>query len=171
MIPRPLFGEEHEVFRDQVRRFVDKEIVPHYEQWEREGKQYHWQPKVSNEKQDYYFKLYTWSKERYLFNVKDSFGEARSHHGVPEQITLFVHRGKWRYVLYIKFNRQEMFALFNRFDQEGQGKPFELQIRVAENLKSVSLNLIGELIRHRDGRLGPEVLPVEHASFSAHPWR
>lgn len=34
---RTLFDEEHELFRDSWRRFVDKEIVPHHETWERAG--------------------------------------------------------------------------------------------------------------------------------------
>jgi alkylation response protein AidB-like acyl-CoA dehydrogenase len=37
MIPRTLFASEHEQFRDSVRRFVDKEIVPHHERWEEAG--------------------------------------------------------------------------------------------------------------------------------------
>ena len=37
MIPRTLFSDEHEQFRDSVRRFVDKEIVPHHERWEEAG--------------------------------------------------------------------------------------------------------------------------------------
>ena len=37
MIPRTLFSEEHEVFRASVRKFTDKEIVPYYEQWEKDG--------------------------------------------------------------------------------------------------------------------------------------
>jgi acyl-CoA dehydrogenase len=36
-MPRPLFEEEHEMFRDAVRKFIDKEIVPHHEQWEKDG--------------------------------------------------------------------------------------------------------------------------------------
>ena len=32
-----MFTEEHEMFREQVRRFVEKEIVPHHAQWERDG--------------------------------------------------------------------------------------------------------------------------------------
>jgi len=31
------FTEEHEIFREQVRNFVNKEIVPHIDQWEEEG--------------------------------------------------------------------------------------------------------------------------------------
>lgn len=34
MIPRTLFGPEHEAFRDTVRRFVEREIAPHYYEWE-----------------------------------------------------------------------------------------------------------------------------------------
>src|SRR5690606_32131295 len=34
---RTIFEEEHELFRDSVRQFVEKEIVPNVERWEREG--------------------------------------------------------------------------------------------------------------------------------------
>lgn len=37
MIPRTLFSEEHEIFRDMVRRYVAAEIMPHHAQWEKEG--------------------------------------------------------------------------------------------------------------------------------------
>ena len=37
MTARTLFGEEHEAFRDQVRRFCEREIAPHYRDWERAG--------------------------------------------------------------------------------------------------------------------------------------
>lgn len=37
MLPRPMFTEEHELFREQVRRFAEKEIVPHHDQWEKDG--------------------------------------------------------------------------------------------------------------------------------------
>ena len=37
MQPRPIFSDEHEMFREQVRRFVEKEVVPHHDQWERDG--------------------------------------------------------------------------------------------------------------------------------------
>lgn len=33
---RTVFGEQHEMFRATVRRFVEKHIVPHYAQWERD---------------------------------------------------------------------------------------------------------------------------------------
>jgi len=29
-----LFNEEHEAFRDTVRRFIENEIAPHHAQWE-----------------------------------------------------------------------------------------------------------------------------------------
>src|SRR5665213_496503 len=38
MIPRTLFSSEHEQFRDSVRRFIEKEIVPHHPRWEEAGK-------------------------------------------------------------------------------------------------------------------------------------
>lgn len=34
---RTLFEHDHMMFRDAVRRFVEKEIVPHHERWEHEG--------------------------------------------------------------------------------------------------------------------------------------
>lgn len=34
---RRLFGEEHNIFRDAFRKFLEKEIVPHHEQWEKDG--------------------------------------------------------------------------------------------------------------------------------------
>jgi alkylation response protein AidB-like acyl-CoA dehydrogenase len=37
MIQRTLFNEEHEAFRDTVRRFIDKEIAPYHAQWEKAG--------------------------------------------------------------------------------------------------------------------------------------
>jgi acyl-CoA dehydrogenase len=37
MLPRTLFSEEHEIFRDSVRRFIETEIAPHHAQWEQDG--------------------------------------------------------------------------------------------------------------------------------------
>lgn len=37
MIPRTLFAEEHEIFRDAVRRFIAAEITPHHAAWEQAG--------------------------------------------------------------------------------------------------------------------------------------
>jgi alkylation response protein AidB-like acyl-CoA dehydrogenase len=37
MIERTLFREEHRIFRESVRRFVEREIVPFHAQWERDG--------------------------------------------------------------------------------------------------------------------------------------
>jgi len=37
MIERSLFREEHQMFRETVRRFVEKEIVPYHAQWEKDG--------------------------------------------------------------------------------------------------------------------------------------
>jgi alkylation response protein AidB-like acyl-CoA dehydrogenase len=37
MIPRSIFSEEHEQFRESVRRFIEREITPHHERWEEEG--------------------------------------------------------------------------------------------------------------------------------------
>ncbi len=34
---RALFNEEHDLFRDSWRRFVEKEIVPHHDQWQQDG--------------------------------------------------------------------------------------------------------------------------------------
>lgn len=35
--PRTLFEQEHEIFRDTFRRFVQKEIAPHAERWREQG--------------------------------------------------------------------------------------------------------------------------------------
>ncbi|MBT6138501.1 MAG: acyl-CoA dehydrogenase [Rhodospirillaceae bacterium] len=37
MFQRTLFSEEHEIFRESVRRFVEKEVTPYHDQWERDG--------------------------------------------------------------------------------------------------------------------------------------
>ncbi len=37
MIERSLFREEHEMFRETVRKFVEKEITPYHMKWERDG--------------------------------------------------------------------------------------------------------------------------------------
>ena len=37
MLARTLFTPEHEQFRQAVRRFVQKEVVPYYDQWEKDG--------------------------------------------------------------------------------------------------------------------------------------
>ncbi|MGA9267530.1 MAG: acyl-CoA dehydrogenase family protein [Rhodomicrobium sp.] len=36
MLPRKLFSEEHELYRDQVRRFIEREITPHHAKWEKD---------------------------------------------------------------------------------------------------------------------------------------
>jgi alkylation response protein AidB-like acyl-CoA dehydrogenase len=37
VIERSIFSEEHEMWRQSVRKFVEKEIVPFHEQWEKDG--------------------------------------------------------------------------------------------------------------------------------------
>ncbi len=37
MLERTLFSAEHNMFRDSVRKFVEKEIVPFHDQWEQDG--------------------------------------------------------------------------------------------------------------------------------------
>ncbi len=37
MIERKLFSPEHDMWRESVRRFVEKEIVPFHDQWEKDG--------------------------------------------------------------------------------------------------------------------------------------
>jgi len=37
MLERTLYGEEHQAFRDTIRRFIEAEIAPHHAQWERDG--------------------------------------------------------------------------------------------------------------------------------------
>ncbi|MCA0922672.1 acyl-CoA dehydrogenase family protein [Pseudooceanicola nanhaiensis] len=38
MFRRSVFNEDHEMFRDQVRRFVETEIAPNHAQWEKDGR-------------------------------------------------------------------------------------------------------------------------------------
>ena len=37
MIGRDLFGPDHELFRDTVKKFIDREIAPFHDQWEKDG--------------------------------------------------------------------------------------------------------------------------------------
>jgi acyl-CoA dehydrogenase len=37
MIDRALFNEEHRLFRDNLRRFIAKEVLPYHSQWEERG--------------------------------------------------------------------------------------------------------------------------------------
>jgi len=37
MLQRPLFTAEHDLFREQVRRFFEREVVPHHARWEADG--------------------------------------------------------------------------------------------------------------------------------------
>ncbi|WP_411849870.1 acyl-CoA dehydrogenase family protein [Stenotrophomonas sp. LGBM10] len=37
MPARSVFRDDHALFREQVRRFIDTQIAPHYAQWERDG--------------------------------------------------------------------------------------------------------------------------------------
>ncbi|MFZ5757847.1 MAG: acyl-CoA dehydrogenase family protein [Pseudomonadota bacterium] len=37
MIPRTLYNSDHEMFRDALRKFLEKEAVPHHAKWEDEG--------------------------------------------------------------------------------------------------------------------------------------
>jgi len=37
LVERGLFSAEHHAFRETVRRFVEKELVPHHGQWEKDG--------------------------------------------------------------------------------------------------------------------------------------
>jgi alkylation response protein AidB-like acyl-CoA dehydrogenase len=36
-VQRQIFTEEHHAFRETVRTFLTKEVLPHYEQWEKDG--------------------------------------------------------------------------------------------------------------------------------------
>lgn len=38
MVPRYVYTDEHELFRDSVKRFIAEEITPHHRQWEKDGK-------------------------------------------------------------------------------------------------------------------------------------
>ena len=36
-VPRAIFDDEHEAFRESVGAFLDKEVVPFHDQWEKDG--------------------------------------------------------------------------------------------------------------------------------------
>jgi alkylation response protein AidB-like acyl-CoA dehydrogenase len=36
-IPRTIYKDEHELFRKTVKAFIDREVAPHYEEWEKAG--------------------------------------------------------------------------------------------------------------------------------------
>ncbi|MFD0318634.1 acyl-CoA dehydrogenase family protein [Streptomyces flavalbus] len=36
-LPRELYGPEHEAFRETVRTFLAKEVLPHHDRWEKDG--------------------------------------------------------------------------------------------------------------------------------------
>ncbi len=38
MIERTLFSDEHEIFRQSVRRFMEREMAPHHEEWKKKVK-------------------------------------------------------------------------------------------------------------------------------------
>ena len=37
MIPRTIFNEDHDLFRDTVAKFAEREIAPHHGAWEDAG--------------------------------------------------------------------------------------------------------------------------------------
>ena len=49
MIERTLFSDEHEIFRQSVRRFMEREMAPHHEEWEEKGEVPRWAWKKAGE--------------------------------------------------------------------------------------------------------------------------
>lgn len=49
MIERTLFSEEHEIFRQSVRAFMEREMAPHHEEWEEKGEVPRWAWKKAGE--------------------------------------------------------------------------------------------------------------------------
>lgn len=49
MIERTLFSQDHELFRDSVRRFMERELAPHHEEWEEKGEVPRWAWKRAGE--------------------------------------------------------------------------------------------------------------------------
>jgi len=49
MIERTLFSEEHDMFRESVRRFMERELAPHHEAWEEAGEVPRWAWKKAGE--------------------------------------------------------------------------------------------------------------------------
>ena len=36
-MPEDFFDAEHRMYRDSMRKFVEREVVPHHAQWEKDG--------------------------------------------------------------------------------------------------------------------------------------
>ena len=49
MLERTLFSAEHEMFRESVRRFMERELAPHHEEWEEKGEVPRWAWKKAGE--------------------------------------------------------------------------------------------------------------------------
>ena len=49
MLERTLFSAEHEMFRKSVRRFMERELAPHHEEWEEKGEVPRWAWKKAGE--------------------------------------------------------------------------------------------------------------------------
>lgn len=49
MIERTLFSDEHEIFRQSVRQFMEREMAPHHEEWEEKGEVPRWAWKKAGE--------------------------------------------------------------------------------------------------------------------------
>jgi alkylation response protein AidB-like acyl-CoA dehydrogenase len=49
MLERTLFSEEHDMFRRSVRRFMERELAPHHEEWEEKGEVPRWAWKKAGE--------------------------------------------------------------------------------------------------------------------------
>ena len=49
MSERTLFSAEHEMFRESVRRFMERELAPHHEEWEEKGEVPRWAWKKAGE--------------------------------------------------------------------------------------------------------------------------
>lgn len=49
MVERTLFSEEHELFRESVRRFMERELAPHHDAWEEAGEVPRWAWKKAGE--------------------------------------------------------------------------------------------------------------------------
>lgn len=60
-LPRPVFSAEHEAFRDQVRRYCDREVAPHHAQWEQD----HGVPRAAWQKAGENGLLCCWVPEEY----------------------------------------------------------------------------------------------------------
>lgn len=107
--------------------------------WDRYNKRLKWQPKLKGAPQGAFLGMRTYSAESYLFGVEKSPGQNLETHSVPKQFLLYIEKNKQRYIALVKFNEEEVFAAFNRFEKLSKGDSFELELHISETLRGLAV--------------------------------